>query len=69
MATKSQIKNAILEVAGNPESGAIFALADKMADAIVGLDTVEPVAETPKVAASFERPTKENRITKPAEKR
>jgi len=69
MATKAEIKNAILEVAGYPESGAIFALADKMAQAIVGLDTVEPVAETPKVAASFERPAKENRVTRPTEKR
>jgi len=62
MATKEQIVAAILEVAGNPESGPIPALAAQWADAIVGLDTV-----TPEVAS--ERPAKETRITKPEETR
>ena len=68
MATKDQIKKAILEVAGNPESGSVFLLADKWADATVGLDATESegkVIET----AKFERPTKETRITKADETR
>ena len=42
MATKEQIKKAILDVAGNPESGIIAELADKFADAVAKLDS--PVA-------------------------
>ena len=61
MATKEQIKQAILKVAGNPEGGVIFQLADAMADAIVGLDA-------PERAASYE-PTKETRVMKAEEKR
>lgn len=46
MATKEQIKNAILEVAGNPESGIIAELADKFADAVAKLDSAaSPSAE------------------------
>lgn len=68
MASKDQIKKAILEVAGNPESGAVFNLADKWADAIVGLDA--PVSEGKVVeTAKFEKPTKETRITKADETR
>lgn len=61
MATKEQIKKAILEVAGDPESGVIAELADKWADAIVAIDNPVAVAS---VAA-----TKETRITKPEETR
>lgn len=78
MASKQQIKDAILAVAGNPESGVIFDLADKWADAIVGLDA--PVPFDPRATdgdgdglvqdgTPFERPAKETRVTKPAEKR
>jgi len=56
MATKEQIKKAILEVAGNPISGAIADLADSMADAVVAIDT-------PAVAGEV----KEARVTKPTE--
>ena len=65
MASKDEIKKAILEIAGNPESGPIAALADKWAEAIVGLDAPSPTKES----ASFERPAKETRISKPEEKR
>lgn len=58
MATKDQIKKAILEVAGNPVSGAIADLADSMADAVVAIDTPAVLGEV-----------KEARITKPAETR
>lgn len=74
MATKEDIKKAILAVAGNPESGPIPALVDAWADAIVGLDA--PVPFKPDAIDSdrdgkvqdgtpFERPAKETRITKP----
>lgn len=63
MATKAEIKATILKVAGNPEAGAIFQLADAIADAIVGLDA--PV----KTEASSYEPTKETRVLKADEKR
>lgn len=59
MATKAEIKAAILSVAGNPESGAIVDLADDFADAVFRLDN-------PAASLSAE---KETRVTKPAEKR
>lgn len=49
---KEQIKEAILKVAGNPDSGAIAELADEMADAIEQIDKpvetkkFNPVTET-----------------------
>lgn len=58
MATKEQIKKAILEVAGNPISGAIADLADSMADAVVAIDTPAVLGEV-----------KEARVTKPTETR
>jgi hypothetical protein len=60
MATKEEIKKAILEVAGNPESGVVHELADKWADAILEIDSPKPA---PVMA------DKENRITKIAETR
>jgi hypothetical protein len=59
MATKEQIKKALLETAGNPESGVIYDLADAWADAIVGLDT----PAIPSIASTG--PAKETRVTKP----
>lgn len=61
MATKEQIKKAILEVAGNPESGVIFELADHFADAVVAIDAPAP--------AEVKSADKEIRVTKPEEKR
>lgn len=58
MATKDQIKKAILEVAGNPVSGVIADLADSMADAVVAIDNPAVLGEV-----------KEARVTKPAETR
>jgi hypothetical protein len=75
MATKDEIKKAILEVAGNPESGSVFNLAGKWADAIVALDTVKVDLDTVKSegevvqTAKFDRPAKETRITKADETR
>jgi hypothetical protein len=38
---KQDVKKVILEVAGNPEAGVVVQLADKWAEAIVGLSTGE----------------------------
>lgn len=47
---KEEIKRAILKVAGNPESGAIYELADAMAEAICDKEPevkkYDPVTET-----------------------
>jgi hypothetical protein len=63
MATKEEIKKAILKVAGDPESGDIFQLADAFAEAIVGLDAPA------KAEASSYKPTQETRVTKADEQR
>ena len=39
MPSEKQIKDAILKAAGNPESGAIYALAPEMAKAVAELDS------------------------------
>ena len=62
MATKEQIKKAILEVAGKPISGVISDLADAWADAIYSIDNPKATANAPAVE-------KETRITKPEETR
>ena len=63
MASKEDIKKAILGVAGNPESGLIWDLADKMAEAVLGLDNKAPV-KTEEKSADAEVPSKETRVTK-----
>lgn len=57
MASQEQVREAIMKVAGNPDSGPIKALADKMARAIVELDN--PPAQ----------PVKEKRVTHSTETR
>ena len=78
MATKKEIKDAILAVAGNPDSGVIFDYADRFAEAIVGLDAPVPFKANAKdgdgdgivqEGTPFERSVKETRVTKPEEKR
>ncbi len=64
MASKEEIKKAILAVAGNPESGELWALADKMAEAVLGLDGKAPVKTEQKSAEAGE-PSKETRVVKP----
>jgi SHS2 domain-containing protein len=68
MASKADIKKAILEVAGNPDSGVIRELADAWADAIVALDDVEANAKVQEGVPS-EKPEKEVRIIKATESR
>lgn len=68
---KADVKKVILEVAGNPEAGVIFQLADKWAEAIVGLSTGEYIVDAVdgdgdgKVqdGTRFERPAKETRVS------
>lgn len=64
MATRQEIKDAILRVAGNPESGVVKQYVDAWADAIVALD--EPVRPEVKKA---EPEVKETRVFSAAEKR
>jgi len=66
MATKSEIKKVILDVAGNPESGVVKQYVDAWADAIVAIDAPAPA---PKVEREDVEPVKETRILKAAEKR
>jgi hypothetical protein len=61
MASKDEIKKAILDVAGNPESGVVRDLVDAWAAAIVAID--EPVRATPSA------PVKETRVVKADEVR
>lgn len=69
MATKAEIRDAILRVAGNPVSGPIAALADAMADAVFEIDS----AEKPKVAqpakGTVQQREKETRVVEVAERR
>jgi hypothetical protein len=58
MASKQDIKKVILEIAGYPESGPVVALADKWAEAIVGLDS-------PAVVTASSGPAQETRVIKP----
>jgi len=79
MATFDEIKATILDVAGNPTSGAIADLVDSWAAAIVSLDSDVPYKLEAKDGdgdgkvqdgTPFERPAKkETRVTKPAETR
>jgi hypothetical protein len=71
MASKEDIKKAILRVARNPVSGAIASLADEMADAVFALDNSS--AETPKkvkpVRGTTQQAEKETRVMEAVEQR
>ena len=78
MANIAQIKQVILDVAGNPESGVVAEYAEKWAIAIASLDSDTPYDPNAKDGdrdgmvqdgTPFERPAKETRVTKPTEKR
>lgn len=58
MATREDIKKAILAAAGNPDSGVVAEMADVMADAVYELDNPKP-----------KKDTKEIRVDKPEETR
>jgi hypothetical protein len=70
MATKEQIKQTILAVAGDPSVGEIYSLADKWADAIWKLDNPDfAVKEDSEKngSQSASAATRETRITQPTE--
>jgi len=69
MATKEQIKKIILDLAGNPSSGAIASLADKWATAIVELDKTPRDDNEVQDGAPTPALKKESRVTKPEELR
>ena len=78
MANMAQIKQVILDVAGNPESGVVAEYAEKWAIAIASLDSETPYNPNAKDGdrdgmvqdgTPFERPVKETRVTKPTEMR
>ena len=69
MATKNEIKDAIMRVAGNPVSGPIAALADAMADAVVELDSAETPKKAKPVKGTTEQREKETRVFEAAEQR
>lgn len=78
MANIAQIKQVILDVAGNPESGVVAEYAEQWAVAIASLDSETPYDPNAKDGdrdgmvqdgTPFERPAKETRVTKPTEKR
>jgi hypothetical protein len=72
MATKDQIKETILAIAGNPSVGEVYSLADKWADAIWKLDNKDVAVNEDSdrnSGASATAATKETRILKPTETR
>ena len=78
MANIAQIKQVILDVAGNPESGVVAEYAEKWAIAIASLNSDTPYDPNAKDGdrdgmvqdgTPFERPAKETRVTKPTETR
>ena len=70
MASKEQIKQVILQIAGDPSVGEIYSLADKWADAIYKLDNPD-VAQKSDADGNTTAyvATRETRITKPTETR
>lgn len=67
MATKEQIKKTILDLAGNPQSGAIASLADAWANAIAELDEAPRSKTEVQDGAPISALKKESRVTKSAE--
>jgi hypothetical protein len=71
MATKDEIKKAILRVAGNPVSGGIASLADEMADAVFALDnsSADTPAKAKPVRGTTQQAEKETRVMEAVEQR
>jgi hypothetical protein len=72
MASKEQIKQTILAIAGDPSVGEVYSLADKWADAIWKLDNKDVAVNEDSdrnSGASATAATKETRIIKPTETR
>jgi hypothetical protein len=72
MATKQQIKDTILKIAGEPSVGEIYSLADKWADAIWKLDNPNFANNEDgekNGSQSANAAIRETRVTKPTELR
>jgi hypothetical protein len=71
MASKEEIKKALLASVGNPESGPIAQNADKMAEAVCCIDEKAETKEEPKVEEKAEpkasKPVKETRVQEASE--
>ena len=67
MASKEQIKKTILDIAGNPSSGAIASLADAWSEAIAELDEAPRSKSEAVDRAPLPALKKESRVTKPTE--
>lgn len=66
MATKDEIKKALLAAAGNPESGPVANIVDEMAKAVVKL--LQPEVKD-SVEVNFDKSNRETQTIKPLEKR
>lgn len=60
MPNKDEIKRAMLDAAGNPESGAVFSAVEEMAKAVDKLLNPAP---------AFDKSDRETQVVKPLEKR
>lgn len=69
MATKAEIKDAILRSAGYPVSGPIAAMADAMAEAVIELDSADTPKKVKPAKGTVEQREKETRILGAAEQR
>ncbi len=64
MATREQIKKAILDTSANPSAGVVVEWVDRWADAIVALDEPQP-----KRGPGRSKPDREVRVVEPDEER
>lgn len=69
MATKEQIEQTILKVAGNPVSGPIRAMAGAFAEAIVELDSADTPKPVKPVRGTEQQREKETRVLGAVEQR
>lgn len=69
MATKEQIEQTILRVAGNPVSGPIKAMAGAFAEAIVELDSADTPKRVKPVRGTERQREKETRVLGAVEQR
>ena len=69
MATKSEIEQTILRVAGNPVSGPIKAMAGQFAEAIVELDSADTPKPVKPARGTSQQREKETRVLGAVEQR
>lgn len=69
MATKEQIEQTILRVAGNPVSGPIRAMAAEFAEAIVELDSADTPKTVKPIRGTAQQREKETRVLGAVEQR